>query len=433
MYWDKIHECLDRNELKELQSRRLVETVKRCYYNVPFYREAFQKANIMPEDIKGIEDLHKLPFTTKQDLRDNYPYGLFATPLENIVRIHASSGTTGKPTVVGYTRHDLASWAELMARTLVSAGATSKSVIQVAFGYGLFTGGLGAHYGTERLGASVIPASGGNTKKQIMLMKDFGTELVCCTPSYALYMAEVMEEMGINPNELKLKYAVLGAEPWTESMRKEIERRLGVRTTDIYGLSEVMGPGVAYECFKQEGMHINEDHFIAEIIDPNTLEPLPLGEKGELVFTTITKEGIPLIRYRTRDITSLEEGQCECGRTFIRMKKVMGRSDDMIIIRGVNVFPTQIETVLIDMAGIAPYYMLIVDRVDNLDVLEIQVELTEELFTDEISQIEQIRERLAKEIYSVIGINAKITLVEPKTLPRTEGKAQHVIDKRVID
>ena len=433
MYWDKSHECLDRDELRELQSKRLVETVKRCYYNVPFYRESFQKANLMPEDIKGIEDLHKIPFTTKQDMRDNYPYGLFSVPLDDIVRIHASSGTTGKPTVVGYTRKDLATWSEVMARTLTSAGATSKSVIQVAFGYGLFTGGLGAHYGTERLGASVIPASGGNTKKQIMLMKDFGTEVVCCTPSYVLYMAEVMEEMGISKQELKLKYAVLGAEPWTESMRREIESRLGVRTTDIYGLSEIIGPGVAFECYKQNGMHINEDHFIPEIIDPDTLEPLPYGEKGELVFTTITKEGAPLLRYRTRDITSLDVSHCECGRTFVRMKKVTGRSDDMIIIRGVNIFPTQVEDVLVSIAGVAPYYMLIVDRVDNLDVLEVQVELAPEMFTDEIGHIEEIRNHISKELYTVIGINAKVTLVEPKTLPRSEGKAKHVIDKRVIE
>lgn len=433
MYWDKTHECMDRGELRELQSKRLVETVKRCYYNVPFYRDAFQKVNLTPEDIKGVDDLHKIPFTTKQDMRDNYPYGLFAAPLDDVVRIHASSGTTGKPSVVGYTRKDLDTWAEIMARTLTSAGASSKSIIQVAFGYGLFTGGLGAHYGAERIGASVIPASGGNTKKQIMLMKDFGTETICCTPSYALYMAEVMEEMGINPSELKLKYAVLGAEPWTESMRKEIERRMGVRTTDIYGLSEVMGPGAAYECYLQKGMHINEDHLIPEIIDPVTLEPLPYGEKGELVITTITKEGIPLLRYRTRDITALDDSVCECGRTTVRMRKVTGRSDDMLIIRGVNVFPSQIEDVLVKMAGVAPYYMLVVDRVDNLDSLEIQVELTPELFTDEISQIEEIKSNISKEIYTVIGINAKISLVEPKTLPRTEGKAKHVTDKRVIE
>lgn len=433
MYWDKSHECLEREKIQSIQSERLVETVKKCYYNVPFYREAFQKANLLPEDISGIEDLHKIPFTTKQDMRDNYPYGLFAVPLDEIVRIHASSGTTGKPTVVGYTRKDLATWSEIMARTLMSAGATQKSVVQVAFGYGLFTGGLGAHYGTERLGASVIPASGGNTKKQIMLMKDFGTEVLCCTPSYALYMAEVMEEMGINKQELKLKYAVLGAEPWTDSMRAEIERRLGVRTTDIYGLSEIIGPGVAYECYAQKGMHINEDHFIPEIIDPITLEPLPFGQKGELVFTTITKEGIPLLRYRTRDITSLNIEPCECGRTFVRMNKVTGRSDDMLIIRGVNIFPTQVEDVLIKMAGVAPYYMLIVDRVDTMDILEIQVELTPELFNDEIGNLEVLRSKIGAEIQSVLGVNAKITLVEPKSLPRSEGKANHVIDKRKID
>ncbi len=433
MYWDEPHECMSREELTKLQSQRLIDTVKRCYYNVPFYRNAFQKANLSPDDIKGVSDLAKIPFTVKQDMRDNYPYGLFAEPLENIVRIHASSGTTGKPTVVGYTRKDIDTWSDLMARTLCAAGATSKSVVQVAFGYGLFTGGLGAHYGTERLGASVIPASGGNTKKQIMLMKDFGTQVLCCTPSYALFMAEVMEEMGVKPEDLKLRYAVLGAEPWSEAMRTKIEERLKVRTTDIYGLSEVIGPGVASECHCQCGMHINEDHFIPEIIDPDTLEVLPYGQKGELVFTTITKQGIPLLRYRTRDITSLSVDKCECGRTFVRMDKVTGRSDDMIIIRGVNVFPTQVEDALVKLAGVAPYYMLIVDRVDNLDILEIQIELTPEMFSDKVSMLEDLKAKISHEVQSVIGINAKITLVEPKSLPRSEGKSKHVIDNRKLD
>lgn len=433
MYWDKTHECMDREQLRELQSKRLIETVNRCYHKVPFYRDAMQKKDLMPEDINSIDDIKKLPFTTKIDLRDNYPYGLFAVPLEEIVRIHASSGTTGKPTVVGYTRKDLANWSEVMARSLVAAGGSSSSIIQVAFGYGLFTGGLGAHYGAERMGASVIPASGGNTQKQIMLMKDFGTELLCCTPSYALYLAEVMEEMGIDPKELNLKYGMFGAEPWSESMRVEIEKRLNVRATDIYGLSEITGPGVAVECEAQNGMHFMEDHFYPEIIDPDTEEVLPFGEKGELVITTITKEGIPLLRYRTKDITYLTNEPCSCGRTFVRMHKVMGRSDDMLIIRGVNVFPSQIEDVLISVGDISPHYMLIVDRVDNLDSLEIQIELAPNMFSDEVRKIEELQKKIFKEIQSIIGINAKITFVEPKTLPRFEGKAKHVIDKRKMD
>lgn len=432
MYWDKVHECMDRQELGELQSRRLRQTVQRCY-RVPFYREALQKSDLLPEDIQTIKDIQKLPFTTKQHLRDNYPYGMFAVPMEDIVRIHASSGTTGKPTVVGYTRKDIANWAEVMARSLVSSGATDKSIIQVSFGYGLFTGGLGAHYGAERLGASVIPASGGNTQKQIMLMKDFGTQLLCCTPSYALYLAEVMEEMGIDPQELKLKFGMMGAEPWSQSMREEIERRLNIRATDIYGLSEITGPGVAVECCAQSGMHVMEDHFYPEIIDPDTLEVLPYGEKGELVITTITKEGIPLLRYRTRDITYLTDETCSCGRTFVKMHKVLGRSDDMLIIRGVNVFPSQIEDVLVKMGDVSPYYMLIVDRADNLDSLEIQLELAPNLFSDEVRKLEELQRRIFREIQSVIGINAKITFVEPKSLPRFEGKAQHVIDQRKLD
>ena len=432
MYWDKTHECMDRTELKELQTKRLIDTVKRCYGNVPFYREAFQKAGLTPEDIKTLDDLKKIPFTTKKDLRDNYPFGMFAVPQEQIVRVHASSGTTGKPTVVGYTRKDIDTWSELMARALMSAGATNKSMIQVSYGYGLFTGGLGAHYGAERLGASTIPTSSGNTQKQITIMKDFGTELLCCTPSYALFLAETMEGMGIDPKELPLKYALLGAEPWTDAMRIEIERRLGIRATEVYGLSEIMGPGVGYGCEEQVGIHINEDHFIIEIIDPETLEPVAPGEKGELVITTITKEGIPLLRYRTRDITSIIPEPCSCGRTSVRINKLTGRSDDMLIIRGVNVFPSQIEDVLMKHGGLEPYYMLVVDRVGTRDILEIQIELSPELMTDEVSHIEKIVETLSKEIQSVIGIQAKIKLVEPKSLPRVEGKAKHVIDNRKL-
>lgn len=433
MYWNETYECMERESLTRLQAERLKETVRRVYQNVPFYRQAMQKKGINPEDIRTLDDLKKLPFTTKQDLRDNYPYGMFAVPLSEIVRIHASSGTTGKPTVVGYTQRDLGNWAEVMARTFTSAGADNHSVVQVAYGYGLFTGGLGAHYGAEKIGASVIPISGGNTKRQIMLMKDFGTTHLACTPSYSLYLAETMEEMGIKRSELKLKAGVFGAEPWTEAMRKEIETRLGILAIDIYGLSEIIGPGVAFDCKYQCGMHINEDNFLPEIIDPNTLQPLPYGEKGELVFTTINKDGIPLIRYRTRDISSLNIEKCECGRTFVRMRKVLGRSDDMLIIRGVNVFPSQIESVLINIAEVSPHYQILVDRVDNFDTLEVQVEVSENIFSDEIKQMEYLHKKITAEIQSVLGINVTVTLVEPKTIARSEGKAIRVIDKRKFE
>ena len=392
-----------------------------------------QELNIFPEDIKSIEDLKKLPFTYKQDLRDNYPYGLFATPLSEIVRIHASSGTTGKQTVVGYTRKDLSIWSEVMARTLTAAGTNKNSFVQIAYGYGLFTGGLGAHYGAERIGASVIPISGGNTRRQIQIMKDFGTTILACTPSYALYLAETLEEMGISKNDLRLKAGVFGAEPWTESMRKEIEKKLGVLAIDIYGLSEIIGPGVSYECECQNGMHICEDHFYPEIIDPNTGEVLPKGEKGELVFTTITKEGLPLIRYRTRDISSLNYEKCACGRTLVRMAKVSGRTDDMLIIRGVNVFPSQIESVLLEIGETEPHYLLIVDRIGTLDVLEIQVEVSDEFFSDEVKKLEELERKIKNAIESTLGLTAKIRLVEPKTIQRSEGKAKRVIDKRQLN
>lgn len=431
-YWNKSYECMNREEMSRTQSERLVNTVKRIYHNVPFYREKMQKAGIEPGDIKSIEDLKLLPFTYKQDLRDNYPYGLFAVPMSEIVRIHASSGTTGRQTVVGYTRKDLDTWAEVMARTLVCAGASKESFIQIAYGYGLFTGGLGAHYGAERVGASVIPISGGNTKRQIQIMKDFGTTLLACTPSYALYLAEEMEEMGIKKEDLKLKSGVFGAEPWSNSMRNEIETRLGILAIDIYGLSEIIGPGVATECSCKNGLHIQEDHFIPEIIDPVTEEVLPMGSKGELVFTTITKEGLPLLRYRTRDISSLNYEVCECGRTSVRMSKVSGRTDDMLIIRGVNVFPSQIESVLLEIGETAPHYLLIVDRVGTLDTLEVWVEMTQDMFSDEVRRLEEIEKKIRKEIESTLGITAKVKLVEPKTIERSEGKAKRVIDKRKI-
>lgn len=431
-YWNPTYECMPREDLTRVQTERLINTVKRVYHNVPAMRDKMQQKGVEPGDIKSLDDLKKLPFTYKKDLRDNYPYGMFSSPLSEIVRLHASSGTTGKQTVVGYTRRDLEIWSEVMARTFTSAGATKESFIQVAYGYGLFTGGLGAHYGAEKVGASVIPISGGNTKRQLQLMKDFGTTILACTPSYALFMAEEMEEMGIKKEELKLKAGVFGAEPWTENMRKEIEQRLGIMAIDIYGLSEIIGPGVAYECPCRCGMHISEDHFIPEIIDPVTEEVLPYGSKGELVFTTVTKEGLPLLRYRTRDITSLNYEKCECGRTTVRMSKVSGRTDDMLIIRGVNVFPSQIESVLLEIAEVAPHYLLIVDRIDNLDLLEVCVEMNQNMFSDEVKKIEEVERKIRKELDSAIGINAKVKLVEPKSIERSEGKAKRVIDKRKL-
>ncbi|MEZ0535820.1 phenylacetate--CoA ligase family protein [Caldicellulosiruptoraceae bacterium PP1] len=429
-YWNEPVECADRERLNQIKTMRLIDTVKRVYFNVPHYRNKMQDYGLVPEDIKSLDDLKKLPFTTKQDLRDTYPYGLFATPLSEIVRIHASSGTTGKQTVVGYTRNDLTIWSEVMARTLIAAGADKHSFIQVAYGYGLFTGGLGVHYGAERIGASVIPISVGNTKRQVQLMVDFGTTLIACTPSYALYLAETIDELGIDKSELKLKSGVFGAEPWSENMRKEIELKLNLKAHDIYGLSEIIGPGVSFECEYQEGLHINEDHFIPEIINPETGEVLPEGSIGELVFTTVTKEGLPLIRYRTRDITSLNYEKCKCGRTLVRMNKVMGRTDDMIIVRGVNVFPTQIESVLLEIGDTSPHYQLIVDRVNNLDVLEVLVEVSENLFSDEVKKLEDLDRKITKAIEDTLGISVKVRLVEPKTIERSEGKAKRVIDKR---
>jgi phenylacetate-CoA ligase len=432
MYWNKELECMDREQLRALQGEKLKATVKKVYENVPFYKKAFDEKGIRPEDIKSVDDVKYLPFTLKSDLRDNYPFGLFAVPQSEICRVHASSGTTGKPTVVGYTARDISNWANLMARTFTNAGGTKDSVIQVAYGYGLFTGGLGAHYGAERLGAMTVPISGGNTKRQIMLMQDFGTTILACTPSYALYLAETLEEMGVDRKSLKLKAGVFGAEPWTEAMRNEIEQRLGILAIDIYGLSEIMGPGVASDCEHKQGLHIAEDFFLAEIIDPVTLEPLPYGQEGELVITTIDKDGIPLIRYRTRDITSLHPETCGCGRTLVRMDKVLGRSDDMLIIRGVNVFPSQIEGVLVEIADVSPHYQIVVDRVDNSDTLEVQVEVSAEIFSDEVKRMESLRGKIKADIHSVLGIGVDVTLVEPKTIARSEGKAKRVIDNRKL-
>ncbi len=431
-YWDKEIETAPRYQMEALQSYRLSATVKRVYENVPHYRAKMDEAGIKPEDIKSLADLSKLPFTYKQDLRDTYPYGLFAVPAEEVVRIHASSGTTGKQIVVGYTQHDLDIWSDCTARALTAIGGSKSDFIHVSYGYGLFTGGLGIHYGVEKIGATVIPVSTGNTKRQIQVMKDFGSTILCCTPSYALYLGETLKEMGLTPDDLKLKAGFFGAEPWTEQMRKEIERNLGIKAYDIYGLSEISGPGVAFECPEQTGMHINEDHFIVEIIDPDTGEVLPDGEEGEVVFTCITKEAFPLIRYRTRDISVLSHDQCSCGRTFVKMAKPRGRSDDMLIIRGVNVFPSQIESVLLDLGQTAPHYQLIVDRKNNTDTFEILVEMSENMFSDSVKGLEEQEHRIQAAVESTLGIGAKVTLVEPKSIARSEGKAKRVIDKRQL-
>lgn len=428
--FQKEIECMNRDELKKLQSERLVKQVKRMYENVKLFKERMDELGLKPEDIKGIEDLPKLPFSYKKDLRDYYPYGLFAVPLKDIVRVHASSGTTGKQIVVGYTRHDLDMWSDCFARQLTAAGATDEDFVQVSYGYGLFTGGLGAHDGTQKIGATVIPTSSGNTQRQIQTMIDFGTTVLCCTPSYAMYLGETIAEMGVK-DKLHLKAGIFGAEPWTEDMRHAIENLLGIKAYDIYGLSEIMGPGVAYECECQNGMHVNEDMFIPEIIDPDTGEVLPEGQSGELVFTTLTKEGFPLIRYRTRDICSLNYEKCKCGRTFVRMNKPTGRSDDMMIIRGVNVFPSQIEEVLLKIGGdVTPNYLILVDRKNNTDTLEVQVEMSETLFNDEMKSIAAVESNIKEKLRSVLGLSAKVTLVGPKTITRSEGKAKRVIDNR---
>lgn len=423
-------ECISRDELHALQSERLCRTVKHEYDNVAVYRERMDAAGIKPEDIRSVDDLKYLPFTEKTDLRDQFPYGLLATDLKDIVRIQGSSGTTGKPIVSGYTQNDVDVWTEMMARTLTAAGATNQDIVQVCYGYGLFTGGLGAHQGATKVGATVIPMSSGNTQRQIMMMRELGTTMLCCTPSYAVYLGESIREMGIDPAELKLRAGCFGAEPWTEEMRGHIEELLHIDACDIYGLTEIAGPGVAFECLVKNGMHINEDHVIPEIINPATGEQLPYGQAGELVFTTITKEGMPMLRYRTHDICTLDATPCECGRTLVRMSRITGRTDDMIVVRGVNVFPSQIESVLVGINGVAPHYVLVVDRVHSSDTLEVRVELTEDMFSDTVSKIENLRDLIGAQIKSVVGIQAKITLVPPKSIPRSEGKAKRVIDNR---
>lgn len=426
-------ECMPREQLRELQSKRLVETVKREYENVPVYRERMDAKGIKPGDIKSVDDLKYLPFTNKTDLRDEFPFGLLAVPKRNIVRIQGSSGTTGKPIVSGYTENDVEVWTEMVARALVAAGGTADDIIQVCYGYGLFTGGLGAHQGATRIGAMTVPMSSGNTQRQILMMKELGSTMLCCTPSYATYLGETIREMGLDPKkDIRLKSGVFGAEPWTEEMRQRLEQLLDIDACDIYGLTEIAGPGVAFECLEKHGMHVNEDHVIAEIIDPVTEEQLPYGCSGELVFTTITKEGMPMLRYRTHDICRLDATPCACGRTTVRMGRITGRTDDMLVIRGVNVFPSQIESVLVSVKGVAPFYQLVVDRVHSTDSIEVQVELDEKMFSDTVADFEKIRNEIGEKIKSVVGISAKVTLVGAKTLPRSEGKAKRVIDNRKL-
>lgn len=432
MIWNETIECMDRDSLRKIQSLRLKKIVEHVYHNTPFYRKKMQEMDVTPDDINDIDDIVKLPFTTKYDLRDNYPFGLCAVPMSQIVRVHASSGTTGKPTVVGYTRKDLSSWTECLARCFTAYGAGSSDIFQIAYGYGLFTGGLGAHYGAEHIGASVIPMSSGNTEKQITLLNDFGATVLCCTPSYALFIADAIKDSGINLDSMKLKIGVFGAEPWTENMRREIEEKLGIKAYDIYGLSEVAGPGVGYECQCQNGTHLNEDHFYPEIIDPLTLLPVKPGKTGELVFTHLTKEGMPLLRYRTKDLTTLHYDTCKCGRTLVRMDRILGRSDDMLIIRGVNVFPTQIESVILELPEFEPHYLLTVDRVNNTDKMELKVEVRPDYYSDEINKMLGLRKKLTSRLQSVLGIGVDVKLVEPRSIERSVGKAKRVIDNRKL-
>lgn len=433
LYWEEEIETLPRVGLESIQLSRLKHLVARVYKTVKPYRQKMDELGVKPEDINSLKDLQKLPFTVKDDLRDNYPFGLFSAPMDDVVRVHASSGTTGKSTVVGYTKKDIELWASIMARALTCAGAHKNDMVHNAYGYGLFTGGLGAHYGAERLGATVIPVSGGNTKRQITIMQDFGSTVLLSTPSYALNLADAMSELKVDPTSLSLRVGIFGAEPWSDNMREEVERKLNIKAVDIYGLSEVMGPGVGMECLNTErGMHVFEDHFLPEIIDPDTGEVLPPGEKGELVFTTLTKEAFPIIRYRTKDISRLFYETCRCGRTLVRMEKVTGRTDDMLIIRGVNVFPSQVEHVLVGIEGVEPHYQIVVEREGNLDTMQVQVEVSGNIFSDEIRVLENLTKKIQREIKDMLGVTCKVKLVEPRTIQRSEGKAQRVIDKRKI-
>ena len=432
MIWNKNKECMSREELRDLQGKRLHKLVDLVYHNTPFYRAKMQEMDLLPDDIRTIDDIVKLPFTTKADLRDNYPVGLLATPMSEIVRIHASSGTTGNPTIVGYTYRDLEIWKEVIARALTAYGVTRGDIVSVGYGYGLFTGGLGAHYGVEHLGATVLPTSTGNTEKHIRLLRDLGVTGIACTPSYALYLAEALHKQGLSADDLKLRIGAFGAEPWTENMRREIEERLGIQAYNIYGLSEIMGPGVAYECGCKNGSHIAEDHFYPEIIHPETGEVLPLGQEGELVLTTLTKTGMPLLRYRTKDLTALHYDKCSCGRTLVRMDRILGRSDDMLIIRGVNVFPTQIESVILEMPEFEPHYLLLVDRKNNTDTMELQVEVRPEYYSDEINKMLALKKKLVARLQSVLGLGVDVRLVEPRSIERSVGKAKRVIDNRKL-
>ncbi len=428
--WNQKIECMDRENMRRIQSERLIKLVQRVYNHVPFYRKRMNEAGVKPSDIHSIDDIIKLPFTYKTDLRDNYPFNLFAVPLQEIVRVHASSGTTGKPTTVGYTKADIENWKEVVARCLTMAGIGKDDIMQISYGYGLFTGGLGVHYGAENVGCTVIPISGGNTRRQLQLMSDFGSTVLACTPSYALHLADALSENGYSLNDMKLKTGVFGAEPWTENMRLELEKKWGIRAHDIYGLSEIMGPGVANDCIHHCGLHVHEDHFFPEIVHPDTKEPQADGTEGELVFTTLTKQGIPLLRYNTHDLSTLNHETCLCGRTSVRMKKITGRSDDMLIIRGVNLFPSQIEHVLLELGETSAHYMLYVDRENNLDTLELKVELDESQLTDTIRDLQNLSRKIEHALNSAIGLHVKVSLVEPKTITRSEGKAVRVIDNR---
>lgn len=431
VYFNPDVELASRDYLRAVQSARLIKMVESCYNNVPFYKKKFDEIGLLPGDIKSIDDITKLPFTIKQDLRDNYPFGLFAVPNEKLVRIHASSGTTGKQTVVGYTQHDVDVWAEGAARAIVAAGGTKGDKIHVSYGYGLFTGGLGLHYGAEKLGATAIPVSSGNTHRQMQILQDFGSDILCCTPSYAMFIGESLKAAGVDSSKIPLRAGIFGAEAWSENMRREIEKSLNIKAYDIYGLSEIAGPGVAYECCEQSGMHICEDYFYPEVVDPDTLEPLPDGKYGELVFTCIGKEALPLVRYRTRDITALSHEKCACGRTLVKMLKPKGRSDDMLIIRGVNVFPSQVEHVILSL-GMEPNYQIVVDRVNNLDVMTVKIEMSDALLSDSVRKVEDQENRIKAAMQTTLGVSAKIKLVEPRSLPRSEGKAVRVIDNREI-
>jgi phenylacetate-CoA ligase len=432
MYWEAERECIAKDALKQLQLERLQATVLRVYMNVPFYRKKFDELHIDPDSFRSLEDVRRLPFTSKEDLRMSYPYGMFAVPLREVVRVQASSGTTGMPTAVGYTRNDIKNWSNLAARILMAGGVTQNDIVQIAFDYGLFTGALGLHYGAERIGASVIPISAGNTKRQVKIMQDFKTSALMCTPSYALLIADTITEMGMNVNSLSLKYGLFGAEPWSESMRNELQERLKIIATDNYGLSEVMGPGVAGECSERNGLHIQEDHFLVEVVDPETLKPLPDGKTGELVITTLTKEAFPVIRFRTRDLTSLIREPCACGRTLVRMNKVMGRTDDMIKIRGLTVFPSQIESVLFEIEGIEPHYQIILERKAAVDVLTVLVEVSETIFFDQVRKQKDFIERIKARLASEIGISVEVKPVEKQTLERAQGKTRRVVDRRSL-